>query len=34
MLVNNGDFRMKKMRGHCGAKEKSREANINVSPAW
>jgi len=20
--------------GHCGAKEKSREANIKVSPAW
>jgi len=30
----SGDSRMKKLGGHCGAKEKSRGANINVSPAW
>jgi len=29
----SGDSRMKQV-GHCGAKEKSRGANINVSPAW
>jgi len=29
------DFRMKKLGGrHCGAIEKSRGANIKVSPAW
>jgi len=29
------DSKMKKLGGgNCGAKEKSRGANINVSPAW
>jgi len=30
----SGDSRMKKLGGNCGAKEKSRGTNINVSPAW
>ena len=31
----SGDSRIKKLGGgHCGAKEKSRGGNINVSPAW
>jgi len=29
----SGDSKMKKW-AHCGAKEKSRGANINISPAW
>jgi len=33
-VMISGDSRMKKLGGHCGAKEKSRGANINVSPAW
>jgi len=33
MQMDSGDSRMKKVGGHCGAKEKSRRANINVSPA-
>jgi len=31
--MNSGDSRIKKLGGHGGAKEKSRGANINVSPA-
>jgi len=33
-VLLSGDSRMKKREGNCGAKEKSREGNINVSPAW
>jgi len=29
----SGDSRMKKVGGHCWAKEKDRGANTNVSPA-
>ena len=31
--VNSGDSRMKKLGGLFGAKEKSKGANLNVSPA-
>jgi len=34
MLRCSGDSKMKKLGDHCQAKVKSREANINVSPAW
>jgi len=30
----SGDSRMKKVGGHCGAKEKSRGGNINVEYCW
>jgi len=30
----SGDSRVKKLGEHCEAKEKSRGANINVSPSW
>jgi len=32
-IKGSGYSRMKKLGGHCGAKEKS-WANINVSPVW
>ena len=32
--AGNGDSRIKKWGGHCGAKEKVRGANINVYLAW
>jgi len=32
--VTSGDSRMKKVGGHCGAKEKSRGDNINVKYCW
>jgi len=34
MKGGSGDSRVKKLGEHCGAKEKCRGANINVSPAW
>jgi len=34
VVAISGDSRMNKLGCHCGAKEKSRRANINVSPAW
>jgi len=34
LQTGSGDSRMKKVGGHCGAKEKIGGANINVYLAW